>query len=567
MTTGPSYHDAWLDRRLADVPVPQGFLTHVKQSYREDLQSETTSDLHRPRAPAAVDGFSAIDTSLDASLTQIAIPDGMNDRLKQLIAHCASDTIDEAMRDVALPPALGDRLRRSFQTAGSTVWPKRWIESTMMRAALLWVSATVTYVALLAFVLAGILRDTAPPISPELNDRTAAAELDRTHSAPPVVVPPRRENWAPLQPPVQEVTPAPGRTGGDAPQVVRGPVDEVIEQFQTNDQWQIEPATDIWNRSQRLLTSQPGDDEQSFVTVPGITPRGIASPAVKEYPRLRLLADGVHPFVSPAADQQLQRGAVPLTSDTATYQLTKSYLAQGRLPEPGQIRVEDFLAALDYEFQPPTDRPLRVYAVAGPSHFGEQGMVLLLVGVQAAAGDSAVAIAERVSLAIHFDPNSVARYRLLGHEADLLGGLIGGRTVATIHAGQTAVALFELELTSQAASQIAEVELKWSDPGDAKSHHIMQPVSRLQIATSLWEAALPLQMATVAAETAEALRASPYSAPRGGSLDQIGDLMFRLHPQLQESPELREMVAVAEAAARLRRSPGRDIGAEISVKE
>jgi hypothetical protein len=433
-----------------------------------------------------------------------------------------------------------------------------------MRAAILFVSAGITYVALMAIVLVAIFRDTTPTTVPELNGRTAAAERDRSRSAVPVSPAPQREGVALPQPPVPPVTPTPTPDAGARPHVVQGAVDEVIEQFRTNEQWQIEPATDIWNRSQRLLTSQPGDDVQQFLTVPDVAPRGIAPPAVKEYPRLRLLTDGVHPFVSPADDQQLQRTTVPLTSDTSTYQLTKSYLAQGRLPEPDQVRVEDFLAALDYDFTPPTNGPLSVHAVAGPSHFGEPHTILLLVGIQAIAGDAAEEVAERASLDVRFDPNSVARYRLLGHEADLLGGLIAGRTVATIHAGQTSVALFELELTGEATSQIAVVELKWIDPGDGASREIAQPVSRLQIATTLLEAALPLQMATVAAETAEALRASPYSAPRGGSLEEIGDCVTRLHPKLQESPELREMVAVAEAAARLRRSPGREVNAEIS---
>jgi Ca-activated chloride channel family protein len=91
----------------------------------------------------------------------------------------------------------------------------------------------------------------------------------------------------------------------------------------------------------------------------------------------------VHPFVSPAAHPKLQSVVVPLGGGTASYDLTRRYLEDHELPPPEQIRVEEFIEALDYQYPPPNKRPLALSTALGPSPFGGEGLVMLQVGVQA----------------------------------------------------------------------------------------------------------------------------------------------------------------------------------------
>jgi Ca-activated chloride channel family protein len=80
----------------------------------------------------------------------------------------------------------------------------------------------------------------------------------------------------------------------------------------------------------------------------------------------------------------LRIAPVPLTTSTATYDAVLAWLRR-ESASPGEIRVEDFLSAVRYDFPPPSQGALAIRTAAGPSPFGRTDGQLLQVGVQAAA--------------------------------------------------------------------------------------------------------------------------------------------------------------------------------------
>ena len=92
---------------------------------------------------------------------------------------------------------------------------------------------------------------------------------------------------------------------------------------------------------------------------------------------------GVHPFVSPGLNSRAQASEVPLGVDGASYELTQRFLHNGELPRRDALRTEDFLAAIDYRFAPPTHGPLALSVAGGISAFRSDGRRLLQIGVQA----------------------------------------------------------------------------------------------------------------------------------------------------------------------------------------
>jgi hypothetical protein len=98
------------------------------------------------------------------------------------------------------------------------------------------------------------------------------------------------------------------------------------------------------------------DDELPvLLTVPPLRPAGIAPPLVGGYDREFLLREGVHPRVPLTAGSDLANQRVPLDARTDSYDRAEQAVAEQRLPDPREVRVEDFLAALDYHF--PLPRP------------------------------------------------------------------------------------------------------------------------------------------------------------------------------------------------------------------
>ncbi len=110
--------------------------------------------------------------------------------------------------------------------------------------------------------------------------------------------------------------------------------------------------------------------------------RGISPPRVRGYDLLFQLRHGEHPLVAPAADKALEISPAPLTLQTASYDRAAARVASGRLPTKQDIRVEDFLAAQDYQLPAVPAGSVAVHAAACPAPLGQVDRQLLQVVVQ-----------------------------------------------------------------------------------------------------------------------------------------------------------------------------------------
>jgi hypothetical protein len=163
-------------------------------------------------------------------------------------------------------------------------------------------------------------------------------------------------------------------------------------------------------------------------------------------------------------------------------------------------------------------------------------------------------LAHDVNLSVHFKPEAVAGYRLLGHSPTSLGGLSQGATASSFGPGQTATVLYEVWLKDDSAEYskgiVADVELRWLNQMGENSV-VRQPVSRLQFAKSFRESLPSLQAAAFAAETAQYLQRSPFRAHRKFDLADLELLEDMFHPAVAKADRIQALLKTVRSAERL----------------
>lgn len=88
---------------------------------------------------------------------------------------------------------------------------------------------------------------------------------------------------------------------------------------------------------------------------------------------------GVNPFTSTGRDNL---STFALDVDTASYEITRSYIEAGSLPPMDAVRAEEFVNAFDQGFAAPPEVAFSLYADGSPSPFAREGNVLVRFGVQ-----------------------------------------------------------------------------------------------------------------------------------------------------------------------------------------
>jgi hypothetical protein len=158
-------------------------------------------------------------------------------------------------------------------------------------------------------------------------------------------------------------------------------------------------------------------------------------------------------------------------------------------------------------------------------------------------------------LRVSFNPNVVAAYRLIGHERTTITGPSQAQTEVDLRAGESAGGLFEVWLKPGGGKGkddgVATIEVSWQEPGYGKTQHIKQSVSRGQFAKTFSASAPSLQVAALAALSAETLRGSTF-APASRSLSHVIELSRVLSPTLQGQPSVRELTDFIQLAERVR---------------
>ena len=89
---------------------------------------------------------------------------------------------------------------------------------------------------------------------------------------------------------------------------------------------------------------------------------------------------GTNPFIDTEDDHLSTFG---MDVDTGSYSVTRRYLTDGYLPPAEAVRVEEFVNAFDYNYDPPTDSAFAIHIDGAPSKFGEgKRLQLLRIGLQ-----------------------------------------------------------------------------------------------------------------------------------------------------------------------------------------
>jgi Ca-activated chloride channel family protein len=157
-------------------------------------------------------------------------------------------------------------------------------------------------------------------------------------------------------------------------------------------------------------------------------------------------------------------------------------------------------------------------------------------------------VASETTLTLHFNPQAVAAYRLLGHEANALAEFAPASVQAELAAGEAASVLVELWFTASEFDDVGYAELTWRDAAD-KPQRARQRISRVQFAPTLAEAAPSLQVAAVAAEIGQeltgarsALRELNLRPANSRGLRGIAALAGRLHSDVRQRPEFQRLM-------------------------
>jgi hypothetical protein len=225
------------------------------------------------------------------------------------------------------------------------------------------------------------------------------------------------------------------------------------------------------------------------------------------------------------------------------------------------------LHIIDLSQQPQSDPELTSFAAAAHAavhHAGNADQIGWALG-EVTSGRSLL-VARDARLRVVFNPDVVVEYRLLGHEAKALAGLLPEHPQADFHDGQSATAVYEVRLTPRAATAgtganlVAVAQLTWYDSGSDSDLHgreqrgVVQGISPVQFASSFSQSAPSLQEAALAALTAEALRKSPFlpaSRTVAGlrlALRHVRDLTGEADSRLWRRPSFADFVALVEQA-------------------
>jgi hypothetical protein len=205
---------------------------------------------------------------------------------------------------------------------------------------------------------------------------------------------------------------------------------------------------------------------------------------------------------SPFQDTATQRlSTFETDSGTASYELVRRLLLQGKLPEPGAIRVGEVLNGFETGGVPPVE--------SAPTPFRDPRYRLLCFRLPAG---------NRVE--VEFNPEVVARYRLLGNGISTL---------------------YEIELRPEAPRDGRVLTLRLGATEKA--------VFLSGLGTS-WEKASPgFRLAALAAEFAEILKGSSWAR---ADLAELGRQARDAQKGLPKSARAAELADLVEKAARIR---------------
>ena len=161
-------------------------------------------------------------------------------------------------------------------------------------------------------------------------------------------------------------------------------------------------------------------------------------------------------------------------------------------------------------------------------------------------------VASEAKLTLHFNPQAVTAYRLIGHEANSLAEFAPASVQAELAAGESAGVLLELWLNSSDIDDVGVAELTWRDAA-GQPQLVRQRISRLQFAPIFAEAAPSLQQAAIAAEVGQelagaraALRELQLKPANSHGLAGVSSLAREVHSEVRQRPEFKRLMELVQ---------------------
>jgi Ca-activated chloride channel family protein len=400
--------ESWLDAQLRETLLPEALLAKLRAIAREDGANGRLSDAMIDRLLLEV----AVPDTLIAALRSIARKDRSNRRaadraLDRLLgdvpvpaeltagvrAVLADEAMDEALCELPVPASVAARAR---------IIPhiRRRMHPVVRAAAavLLFVTIGGSYIGGVTAITA-LSQPSPRPALPVTAVESGPLEFQTPPEEEAVVI-------ATADGLISPTSDAPRRNEIGMEQVDysprRGPAGEMSLAMETG----FRPFQNVMDLRWRPLGARWADDVlPNLETVLASTPRGVEPPLVRGFDRVFLFKNGVFPIVDPSSHPSLSVFATPLSTSTASFDLTERLSADRRLPDPHEVRVEDFLAAVDYNFPLPPADAIKIRAAAGPSVFGrvQSGLRPQLLQVAAQAGPAGSRAAPVTHLTIAID--------------------------------------------------------------------------------------------------------------------------------------------------------------------
>jgi Ca-activated chloride channel family protein len=162
-------------------------------------------------------------------------------------------------------------------------------------------------------------------------------------------------------------------------------------------------------------------------------------------------------------------------------------------------------------------------------------------------------IARDAKVQVDFNPDVVARYRLIGYEnRDISDEDFRNDTVdaGELGAGHSATALYAVTFNPGAEGRIATIQLRWENPDTRAVEEINGNFNTWDL-TPTFESTDPhYQLAVVVAQYAELLRLSPWA--QESTIYQVLDHAVRLAGLLPGDDDVSEFAALVSRASQIK---------------
>jgi hypothetical protein len=349
--------DNEIDALLREVAAPEGFLSRLRSS------------------------FAASEEGVDAVLAQITVPQVLLSRLKEIPLD---EWVDHSLTNVPVPfeivwqarqPALADHARRLADQASHVALAA----ALFVALGLALFSGTAT---LIGSSFPGATKE-AQPVFVAYNG-PFSLEVESADEEQSVVFSGLEVN------PSEEVqfvsTQGPSGLDIESPDFGDAPPPGPFALWRQALAAGLRPYDDVVRLQWGVMSyGSFAEDVPGELDSPRLPLAAGVEPPLRGPGRAFFLRHRTHPPLKPAAGEEFANVAVPLSTRVQSYLDVQKLASQNRWPDPRQIRVEDFLTAVNYRFPLPEPGTLCIRTAGGPSVFGSEGTALLQVGVQAGA--------------------------------------------------------------------------------------------------------------------------------------------------------------------------------------